>query len=86
MLGIFVAAIVVFVALLLLRPFRDWLIEEIKEGSDRLLLLFLFLTSRFGSELTDDGRREQRLWREQRLRNLRGLALRSRQRFEKLKS
>jgi hypothetical protein len=86
MLGIFLALIVLLVALLLLRPFRDWLLEKMKELSDRLLLLFLFLTSRFESELTDDGRREQRLWREQRLRNLRGLALRSRQRFEKLKS
>jgi len=85
MLGIFAALIIILVALLFLRPFRDWL-EEIKELSDRLLLLFLLLTSRFESELTDDGRREQKLWREQRLRNLRGLALRSRQRFDKPKS
>jgi hypothetical protein len=86
MFGIFAALIVVLAALLFLKPFRDWLLEEIKELSDRFLLLFLLLTSGFESELTDDGRREQRLWREQRLRNLRGLALRSRQRFEKLKS
>jgi hypothetical protein len=86
MLGILAALIVVLAALLFLRSFREWLLEEIKELSDRLLLLFLLLTSRFESELTDDGRREQKLWRAQRLRNLRGLALRSRQRFEKLKS
>ena len=39
------------------------------------------LDFRFGKELTADGRKEQALWREQRLRNLQGLALRSQQRF-----
>ncbi len=55
--------------------------EWIKDLSDRLLLWFLRVTSRFGSELTQDGKSEQALWREQRLKNLQGLSLRSRQRF-----
>ncbi|HWO40727.1 MAG TPA: hypothetical protein VNO43_02875 [Candidatus Eisenbacteria bacterium] len=54
--------------------------EWIKHLSDKLILWFLFVTSYFESELTEAGRREQRLWREQRLRNLQGLALRSRER------
>ncbi|HXG50917.1 MAG TPA: hypothetical protein VNN77_05840 [candidate division Zixibacteria bacterium] len=58
--------------------------EWVKDLSDRLLLWFLHVTSRFGSELTRDGRYEQRMWREQRLRNLEGLAIRSRQRLERL--
>lgn len=80
-----VALALIIIALLLVRPSRQWLLEQIKELSDRLLLLFLFLTSRFEGELTQDGKAEQKLWREQRLRNLRGLALRSRQRFERSK-
>jgi hypothetical protein len=55
--------------------------EWIKELSDKLLLWFLRVTSRFEKELTADGRAEQALWREQRLRNLEGLAIRSRQRL-----
>ena len=51
--------------------------EWIKELTDKLLLLVLRTTSRFEKELTADGRTEQALWREQRLRNLKGLALRS---------
>jgi hypothetical protein len=53
--------------------------EWIKELSDRLLLWFLRVTSRFEKELTTEGRTEQSSWREQRLRNLEGLAIRSRQ-------
>ena len=75
---ILVVLIVVFVA-----PLRQWGLEELKELSDRLLLLFLQTTSSFGRELTKDGKVEQELWREQRLRNIRGLALRARQRFER---
>ena len=56
--------------------------EWLKDLSDRLLLWFLHRTSRFGTELTRDGMFEQKQWREQRLRNLRGLAIRSRQRWE----
>lgn len=71
---------VAVVALLLcLRPIREWLIEEVKAFSDVLVVSFLRRTSQFGSELTEDGKAEQKLWREQRLRNLQGLALRSRE-------
>jgi hypothetical protein len=56
--------------------------EWIKDLSDKLLIWFLRVTSGFGRELTRDGHHEQALWREQRLRNLGGLALRSRERFE----
>lgn len=54
--------------------------EWLKDLSDRWLIWFLRTTSRFGSELTHEGKIEQHMWRNQRLRNLRGLALRSRQR------
>jgi hypothetical protein len=56
--------------------------EWIKDLSDRFLIWFLRVTSRFESELTNDGRKEQALWREQRVRNLAGLSLRSRQRHD----
>ena len=55
--------------------------EWLKEFSDKLIIWLLRATSGFGKELTADGRREQALWREQRLRNLQGLAQRSKQRF-----
>ena len=55
--------------------------EWLKDLSDKLILWFLRTTAGFGKELTADGRREQQLWREQRLRNLQGLAQRSKQRF-----
>jgi hypothetical protein len=55
--------------------------EWIKDLSDKMLIWFLRATSRFESELTNDGRREQEMWRDQRLRNLQGLSLRSRQRY-----
>jgi hypothetical protein len=57
--------------------FMEW----IKEVSDKLLLWFLRVTSRFEKELTSDGRAEQALWRDQRMRNLEGLALRSHNRL-----
>lgn len=47
-----------------------------------MILWFLAVTSGFGKELTDAGRLEQRRWREQRLKNLQGLAIRSRQRLD----
>jgi hypothetical protein len=56
--------------------------EWLKDLSDRLVIWFLRVSSGFGKELTVDGKREQELWREQRLRNLRGLALRSQERFK----
>jgi hypothetical protein len=55
--------------------------EWIKDLSDQLIIWFLRATSGFGKELTKDGKIEQALWREQRLRNLQGLTLRSRERF-----
>jgi len=60
--------------------------EWIKDLSDKMILWFLATTSGFGKELTDKGRFEQRLWREQRLRNLTGLAIRSRQRLDAKKN
>lgn len=54
--------------------------EWLKEFSDKLIIWLLRSSSGFGKELTADGRKEQELWREQRLRNLQGLAQRSRQR------
>lgn len=53
--------------------------EWLKDLSDKMIIWLLRSTSGFGKELTADGRKEQRLWREQRLRNLQGLAQRSRQ-------
>jgi len=55
--------------------------EWLKDISDKLILWFLRTTAGFGKELTADGRHEQRRWRELRLRNLQGLAQRSKQRF-----
>ena len=55
--------------------------EWLKDLSDKLIIWLLRSTSGFNKELTADGKREQELWRELRIRNLRGLALRSRQRF-----
>ena len=56
--------------------------ELIKYFSDKLILWFLHVTSGFGKELTRKGRLEQKMWHEQRLRNLKGLAIRSRQRLD----
>jgi hypothetical protein len=54
--------------------------EWLKDLSDKLILKFLHVTSRFGNELTAQGRREQEQWRDQRLRNLKALSIRSEQR------
>lgn len=56
--------------------FMEWF----KDFSDKLILGFLKLTSGFGKELSAEGRREQEHWREQRLRNLKGLSIRWQQR------
>ncbi len=53
--------------------------EWLKDLSDKLVIWLLRATSGFGRELTAEGRREQQQWREQRLRNLQGLAQRSKQ-------
>ena len=60
---------------------REKTFEYLKAASDRVFLWILWKTSGFGRELTRDGHKEQRLWRGQRLRNLKGLAIRSKQRF-----
>lgn len=78
-LALFLIVVVVAIMLAFGAP-REKFIEYLKELSDRLLLWFLWRTSQFGSELTRDGKWEQRQWREQRLRNLKGLAIRSKQR------
>lgn len=57
-----------------------WISEAIKSLSDAMLILLLRSTSRFESELTREGREEQRMWRDRRTRNLKGLALRARRR------
>lgn len=59
--------------------------EWLKDLSDRLIIWFLRASAGFAKELTIDGKREQESWREQRLRNLRGLALRSQESFRRKK-
>ena len=80
---ILLLAAVVIAALLFVRSSREWLWEQVKAASDAALLFLLRLTSDFQSELTKDGKSEQKLWREQRLRNLKGLALRAQQRWSR---
>jgi hypothetical protein len=60
--------------------------EWLKDLSDKLVIWLLRSSSGFGKELTADGKREQEHWREQRLRNLRGLRLRSQDRFRREKN
>ena len=64
----------------MLRRIFDWFMEDIKGFSDTILAFLLRSTSWFGRELTQEGRAEQDMWREQRLRNIRGLGLISRRR------
>ena len=52
--------------------------EWLKDLSDKLIIGLLRASSGFGKELTTDGKIEQQQWREQRLRNLQGLKLRTR--------
>lgn len=56
--------------------------EWIKALSDTFLIWFLRASSGFGKELTRGGQAEQERWREQRLRNLKGLSIRARQRHQ----
>jgi hypothetical protein len=55
--------------------------EFFKHLSDKILLWFLKSSSGFGKELTGEGYEEQKLWREQRWRNLVGLSIRSKERY-----
>ena len=57
-----------------------WFAEQVKACSDFLVLLLIRGTSRFESELTEEGRQEQRMWRDRRMRNIKGLAIRARRR------
>ncbi len=61
----------------MLKKFAQWLMEHAKAASDVAVLFILRGTSEFGRELNDEGKAEQVMWREQRLRNLRGLAAKS---------
>ena len=79
MLVIILLAVMGMAALLFVRRVRESLLEQVKAASDSVVLFFLRSTSRFGRELTEDGKAEQGLWRQQRLRNIQGLALRSKQ-------
>lgn len=56
--------------------------EWLKDLSDKLVIWLLRSSSGFGKELTADGKVEQQQWREQRLRNLQGLGLRSRRQID----
>ena len=82
MLTVIIILLLGFALLIALRAPREWIVEEVKHLSDKLLLRFLRNTSQFERELTQDGKLEQAMWREQRLRDLQGLSARSRQRFE----
>ncbi len=83
MLEIVLSLVIILVALLWFPRTRGWLLEQVKTFSDSLLIRFLLFTSHFGKELTEEGIAEQRLWRKRRLRDLQGLALRSRERYKR---
>ena len=73
--------IIIIVALLIVIPgWRERAVEGFKNLTDDWIIHFLRRTSRFGADLTDDGRAEQLRWTEQRMRNLQGLALRAKYR------
>lgn len=61
----------------MLKKFAQRLMEQAKAASDVVVVFILRRTSEFGRELNDEGKAEQVMWREQRLRNLRGLAAKS---------
>ena len=63
--GLF-AAVVIF--LFALRP--NHLLEPVKQMSDSFVSFLLSSTSEFGSEMTQEGLEDQRLWRQRRLRDL----------------
>ena len=80
MLPLFFTAILIAAVLILIPGLRERIVEGFKNMTDDLIIEFLRRTSRFGADLTDEGRAEQSRWSEQRLRNLRGLALRAKTR------
>ena len=72
--------LIIIVALLAFIPgLRKRAVEDLKNLTDVWIIEFLRGTSRFGVDLTDEGRAEQRRWSEQRMKNLRSLALRSKE-------
>ena len=83
MLEIVLLLVIILVALLWFPRTRGWLLEQVKTFSDSFLIRFFLITSQFGKQLTEEGKAEQRLWRERRLRDLQGLALRSRERYKR---
>jgi hypothetical protein len=76
---VLVLLLILVVAALFVPPVRRRGLEAVKSLSDSVVVGLLRATSQFESELTGDGRMEQKLLREQRLRNIQGLALRSQQ-------
>ena len=48
-----------------------WFVEMAREMSDKLVSFLLRFGSRFEKELTSEGKIEPRMWREQRVRDLR---------------
>ncbi len=83
MLEIVLSLVIILVALLWFPRTRGWLLEQVKTFSDSFLIRFFLITSQFGKQLTEEGKAEQKLWRERRLRDLQGLALRSRERYKR---
>ncbi|HEY6197500.1 MAG TPA: hypothetical protein VI231_02730 [Candidatus Binatia bacterium] len=81
---LFLIILLAVAALLIIVPaWRERFVEGLKSFSDTAIVNVLRTTSRFGAELTDEGRAEQARWREQRLRNLRGLSLRAGERAKR---
>jgi hypothetical protein len=81
---LFLIILVALAALLIVVPaWRERFVEGLKNFSDTAIVNFLRATSRFGAELTEEGRAEQERWREQRMRNLSGLSLRARERAKR---
>ena len=64
----------------------NWTSETIKSVTDSIVILLLRSTSRFENELTQEGREEQRMWRERRTRIIKGLALRAKRRQKRTAS
>ena len=64
----------------------NWTSEAIKSVTDSMVILLLRSTSRFETELTQEGREEQRMWRERRTRIIKGLALRAKRRQKRTAS
>src|SRR5581483_5592672 len=63
---LFLIIFVAIIALLIVVPaWRERFVEALKTFSDTAIVSFLRATSRFGAELTEEGKAEQVRWREQ---------------------